>query len=171
MKAIFCRIDRCVGCKACELACAVEHSVSKRLAEAVGEEPRPSHRVRVLTVDAKGAKVRLRSVALQCRQCAEPACAAACIAGGIVKDETTGVVRLNSEKCVGCWTCTMVCPYGAVVRVTEKGVALKCDQCPDRDVPACVEDCPTHALVFCTPEEFEAYVESEMCDLEKEKRK
>ena len=160
-KELFCRIERCVGCRACELACAVEHSQSKNLAAAVAEDPPPSHRVRVLAVDEKGSKVRLRSVALQCRQCEEPACAEACIAGGIVRDEETGVVRFNPDKCVGCWSCTMVCPYGAVVRVSEQGRAVKCDRCPDRDTPACVVACPTHALLFCTPEEFEALTREE----------
>lgn len=134
----------------------MEHSASKDLAAAVAEDPSPVHRVRVRAVDEKGQTVRLRSVALQCRQCEDPACAAACIAGGITRDEETGVVRFTPEKCVGCWSCTMVCPYGAVVRVSEHGQAVKCDRCPDRDTPACVIACPTRALVFCTPEEFEA---------------
>ena len=161
MKEIFCRIERCIGCRSCELACAVEHSQSKELGAAAQEEPRPAHRISVQAVDEKGGKVRLRSVALQCRQCAEPACAAACIAGGIVKDEETGVVRFNPDRCVGCWSCTMVCPHGAIIRMTDRGLAVKCDRCPDREVPACVDACPTRALMFCTPEEFEALCREE----------
>lgn len=156
MKEIYCLIERCTGCRSCEIACAVEHSKNKELAKAVQEDPSPRYRVRVLAVDEKGGKVRLRSVALQCRQCEDPACAVACIAGGIAKDKETGAVRFNSEKCVGCWSCTMICPYGAIIRVSDQGIAVKCDQCPDRAVPACVEACPTKALLFCTPEEFEA---------------
>jgi carbon-monoxide dehydrogenase iron sulfur subunit len=156
MKEIFCRIERCLGCRACEIACAVEHSQSRSLATAIQEDPRPSYRVRVLCVDEKGGQVRLRSVALQCRQCVEPACAEACIAGGIVKDAATQVVRFNREKCVGCWSCVMVCPYGAIVRIADSGVAVKCDRCPERESPACVAACPVHALVFVEPEEFEA---------------
>ena len=156
MKEIYCLIERCLGCRSCELACAVEHSQSKDLTAAVQENPPPRHRVRVQAVDEKGGMVRLRSVALQCRQCADPACAVACIAGGIVKDEETGIVRFNQENCVGCWSCTLVCPYGAIVRVSDRGLAVKCDRCADREIPACVEACPVHALLFCTPEEFEA---------------
>ena len=33
-------------------------------------------------------------------------------------------------------------------------MALKCDLCPDRKVPACVEACPTGAIVFASGDEF-----------------
>lgn len=155
LKEIFCRIDRCLGCRSCEIACAVEHSQSKNLISAVQESPAPLHRVRALIVDEKGGYVRLRSIALQCRHCHEPACAQACIAGGIVRDEISGAVKFDREKCVACWSCTMVCPFGAIVRVSGQSCAVKCDLCPDREIPACVQACPTTALVFCEAEEFE----------------
>ena len=160
MKEIFCRIDRCLSCKTCELACAIEHSAGKNLCSAVQEIPLPVHRVRVLKIDSAGrGYVRFRTLALQCRQCLEPACASACIAGGIVKDPETGVVHFNHDRCVGCWSCTMVCPYGAIVRIGETKKAVKCDHCGDREIPACVEACPAKALLFCEPEEFEALLE------------
>jgi carbon-monoxide dehydrogenase iron sulfur subunit len=170
MKEIFCRIDRCLACKSCEIACAVVHSESGELVAALQESPLSNHRVRVLKVDDNGGKVRLRSVALQCRQCLEPACVDACIAGGIVKDETTGVVRFDRERCVGCWSCTMVCPFGAIIRVQDAKVAIKCDRCEDREQPACVVTCPTGALIFCEPEEFEALMaESDLILLKESK--
>ena len=85
MKEIFCLIERCLGCKSCELACAVEHSDSKELSVAIQEIPIPRRRVRVISAGGGDGFVRLRTLALQCRQCENPACAEACIAGGIVK--------------------------------------------------------------------------------------
>jgi carbon-monoxide dehydrogenase iron sulfur subunit len=35
---------------------------------------------------------------------------------------------------------------GVINRQAEAGI--KCDLCEDRDMPACVEACPTHALIF-----------------------
>jgi len=136
------------------------HSQSGELVKALREEPLPNHRVTVLKVDDNGRKVRMRSVALQCRQCLEPACVDACFAGGVVKDEITGLVRFDRDRCVGCWSCTMVCTFGAIVRVRDAKVAVKCDRCEDREQPACVAACPTAALVFCEPEEFEALLAS-----------
>jgi carbon-monoxide dehydrogenase iron sulfur subunit len=48
----------------------------------------------------------------------------------------------------------MVCPYGVIGRRVEERIAVKCDLCPDRDVPACVEACPTKALIYAEEEAF-----------------
>jgi carbon-monoxide dehydrogenase iron sulfur subunit len=62
----------------------------------------------------------------------------------------------RSDRCIGCWTCIMVCPYGVIGRRQDGGrwVAARCDLCPDRAIPACVEACPTRALVYAEAEEW-----------------
>ncbi len=45
----------------------------------------------------------------------------------------------------------MACPFGVIARAPAPNgrvMALKCDLCPDRDVPACVAACPTGALAL-----------------------
>jgi carbon-monoxide dehydrogenase iron sulfur subunit len=65
------------------------------------------------------------------------------------RDKKTGAVRNDPDRCVGCWSCIMVCPFGVIVRdEKERKVATKCDLCPDRDVPICVASCPNEALVY-----------------------
>jgi carbon-monoxide dehydrogenase iron sulfur subunit len=64
------------------------------------------------------------------------------------------VVERIEENCIGCWMCAMICPYGVVGRKTEVRMAVKCDRCKDRDLPACVQACPTGALVYATQREF-----------------
>lgn len=147
-KEIFVRIDRCVGCHTCELACAVEHSQSKNLFAALAETPSPRRRLFVMPAAA-------RNVTLTCRHCDPAPCLEACIAGALYRDER-GAVRQDDERCVGCWTCLMVCPYGVVSRQAERRLALKCDRCPDIDRPACVAACPTQALVFQELDDFGA---------------
>ena len=155
MKKIYCKIEKCLACKACELACAAAHSQSKNLVDAVREKELPKHRIHIESVDEKGSLQRVRSIAIQCRHCEEPLCAQACITGGICRDEKTGNIRVNLEKCVGCWSCIMVCPIGAIMKNENTHQALKCDHCPDLDKPACVDACPTGALVYCEAEEIE----------------
>lgn len=153
MKRIICQIEKCLGCGSCELACAVEHSQSRRLMEAIREVVLPKQRIRVELIDHNGTAHRYRALALQCRHCEDPVCVQACISGGISKDEKTGDVLINPERCVGCWSCIMVCPFGVIVKHEGIHRALKCDHCPDRESPACVEACPTHALIYCERDE------------------
>ncbi len=150
MKEIFVHLDRCTGCRSCQLACAVEHSSAKNLFAAIGETPGPRYRLHVERGDS-------RNVPLTCRHCDPAPCLEACIAGAMSRDER-GMVVQNEDRCVGCWTCLMVCPYGVVQRKVEEKKAVKCDRCPDREVPACVGACPTSALVYSEPDEFAAGV-------------
>ena len=146
MKKIYCKMQNCLGCKSCELACAAAHSEAKELLAAAKDKTLAKPRIRVECIDEKGEVHRVRAIAVQCRQCEDPACAQACIAGGIRKDKETGEIVVNLEKCVGCWSCIMVCPVGAIAKDEELKQALKCDHCPDLDTPACIVACPTGAL-------------------------
>ncbi len=140
-KEIFVKTSRCVGCLACTIACAVEHSHSKTLFGAVAETPRPVSRV---FVEWTAPDIK---VPIVCRQCEDAPCMHACISGAISRD-ANGVVITDSDRCIGCWTCVMVCPYGVIGRHLAQRKAYRCDRCPDRDLPACVDACPTGALVY-----------------------
>lgn len=82
-----------------------------------------------------------------CRHCEDAPCLRACISGCLYRDEK-GFVRRKKERCIGCWTCMMMCPFGVITRDKEKHIAVKCDRCHKLDVPACVNACPTGALVL-----------------------
>ena len=139
MDAIYVKPDRCMGCKSCEIACAVQHSEGKTLFSALLERPAPMKRVFVET--AEGVKMPIL-----CRHCEDAPCLNACISGCLYKDEN-GFIRRIKERCIGCWTCLMVCPFGVITRDANKHLAVKCDRCHKLDVPACVNACPTKALV------------------------
>ena len=142
MKRIW--IDRalCLGCKTCELQCAVERSsLSRTLPEAVRETPLPMARVRVCGTSTN-------PFPLQCRHCEEAPCLAACPGGALRREETDGLISLNQEICRGCWICVMSCPFGVVTPSAAFQVAVKCDACLHMDKPACVDGCPTGALTW-----------------------
>jgi carbon-monoxide dehydrogenase iron sulfur subunit len=54
--------------------------------------------------------------------------------------------------------CAMVCQFGAISAHPRTGIAVKCDFCPDRLkrglTPACVEACPTQALLYGEEEDL-----------------
>jgi carbon-monoxide dehydrogenase iron sulfur subunit len=153
LKRVYCIIEKCLACRACEIACAVAHSQSRKVTDAVREHPLPRQRIHVESIGDKNAPHGIRSIALQCRHCEDPLCAQACISGGISRHPETGEVVSNPDKCVACWSCIMVCPFGVIVQYEDCRRAAKCDHCADRDGPACVEACPTRALLFCEPQE------------------
>jgi len=164
MKRIYCNLDTCIGCKSCELACAIEHSKSKDLFLAIREEPLPRRRIQVQSSLSKGTRAPTAAIEyipypLQCRHCDEPLCVLACMSAAIHKDEVTGTVIIDEDKCVGCGMCMMVCPFGALVMDKERKVALRCGHCIESDEPACVKACPTKSLLFGELEEFEAKLE------------
>jgi len=142
MKRIYAREDYCLGCRLCEINCLVKHSRSKKIIKAFRTE-------RDTVVPGVRVEERGRvSFALQCRHCDDAPCIEACIAGAMYRDPGTGAVLCDEDRCVGCWSCIMVCPAGAVMRGKERKVASKCDLCMGDDTPVCVEGCPNEALVY-----------------------
>ena len=149
MKRIYIRERVCIGCGLCQVACQVEHSQSKDIIKAFLKEfPQPLPRIRVET---RGDI----SFAIQCRQCSEPWCVYSCLTGAMRKDPISGMVTVEAERCIGCWTCIVACPYGALTRDMSSKTVAKCDLCPGRDIPVCVVNCPNEALALSADNERE----------------
>lgn len=141
MKTIMVDMDLCVGCKTCELQCAIARSSkNKEFIKAVLEDPAPRPRI---DVQSNGDE----NLPIQCRQCEDMPCYYACPSGAIYVDDETNKVVIDDEKCIACWMCVMVCPFAAVNALEEKK-ADKCDMCIFMDYPVCVDSCPTGALQY-----------------------
>ncbi len=144
-KTIVVNIKKCLACKSCEIACAMVHSKSGVLEEAVAESPRPQ---RMVTVEAAGEF----GVPIQCRHCEDAPCITVCPTGAIQRFDEQAPVVVDADLCIGCKLCMLICPFG-ILQIDKKGRAIiKCDMCMERiekDLdPACVEACPTKALSF-----------------------
>ena len=153
MKTVFVNPERCIGCKQCEVACAVEHSESKDLYQAVFETPKPRPRIHV----APGIYLNT-AFPNKCRHCDPAPCMGVCPTGAISRDADLDIVVIDGDKCITCAMCAMVCPFDVIrffksptVKL-DKVVAIKCDHCIERQrqgqEPACVEVCKVGALVF-----------------------
>ena len=141
---IYIETSKCLGCKTCEIECAVVHSKAKTLAGAISETS-TFPRLRVEEIDSI-------SVPLHCCHCDSAPCVSACPSGAISKDKETGAIAIKQEMCVGCRYCILVCPYGVPEEKKGGKVITKCDFCFENlkkgNLPACVMGCPTKAIKF-----------------------
>jgi anaerobic carbon-monoxide dehydrogenase iron sulfur subunit len=141
MRKIYIKESACIGCRLCEVYCRLEHSRSDDLVKAFKRES-PSAISRCLVEVNKPV-----SLSVRCRSCEDAPCVRACLTGALQRDPITGIVAVDEEKCIGCWTCILSCPFGAVRRDTQLGKIIKCDLCGDKEIPVCVSNCPNEALV------------------------
>ena len=138
MKRVYVNEKWCIGCHLCEYNCAFANSGQADMVKALkGRDIFPRIRVE------ESGNINF---AVSCRHCTDPICAKSCISGAIsVKDG----VCIDRDKCVGCLTCVMVCPYGALSQ-GEHGAVQKCELCLQNTCgePACVKGCPNRAIVY-----------------------
>lgn len=138
-KMIIADPSECIGCHVCEIACVVAHNHQCW--------PRSTRefvpRIRVLN-EAKN------SIAVTCRHCNNAPCITSCPVNALSFVNAT--VQLDQTRCIGCKSCIIACPFGAIDMVlavdSDIVLAQKCDMCQTTNTgqPACVTHCPTQAL-------------------------
>lgn len=139
MKRVYPNEKWCIGCHLCEYNCAFANSGESDMVKALKNKPVFPR----ITVEENN-KI---TYAVSCRHCDDPICVKSCISGALSKAD--GVIKVDKDKCIGCLTCILVCPYGAVSQGKD-GVAQKCELCLENSCgePACVKGCPNRALVY-----------------------
>ena len=145
--AFYMNMERCTGCKTCEIACKSERKLP------IGIRWR---RVRDFETDNP---VSVSHLSMACNHCEDPACVKACPVKAYSK-RPDGIVVQNHAACIGCKACISACPYAAPVFDAAENKVSKCDYCVDRiaqgGVPRCAEACPNDALVVGTLDELQA---------------
>ena len=139
MKRVYVNEQWCLGCHLCEYNCAFTNSGQTNIVKALkGKSIFP--RIHVEGED----KI---TFAVSCRHCEDPMCVKSCISGALSKKD--GTVCIDRNKCVGCLTCILVCPYGAMSQ-DANGAVQKCELCMGNTCgePACVKGCPNRAIVY-----------------------
>lgn len=148
---------RCIGCRSCEIACGEEHDLflpdvknDKAL-----EKLRDTSEVQWTVVNKFDTEKGEVFVKKQCMHCWQPACAAACLTIAMEKRKEGPVIWFG-DKCMGCRYCMVSCPFEMpkFEYHSWNPKIQKCTMCYDRiqkgKKPACVEACPTNALIFGT---------------------
>jgi len=134
--------DNCIGCHACEAACAEKNDTPPHLAfRSVG----------YLEGGTWPAYARL-NISMACNHCDNPVCLKGCPTRAYTKFAEYGAVLQDPDICFGCGYCTWVCPYNAPQLDLKAGHVSKCNMCVDRLEaglkPACAAACLGGALDF-----------------------
>jgi Fe-S-cluster-containing dehydrogenase component/DMSO reductase anchor subunit len=135
--------NRCVGCRACVVACANKNNgANNNYWRKVSEYNSQNHPL-----------FPVFYISMACNHCETHPCLTNCPANAYSLDSNNAVIH-NSDKCIGCRYCTWVCPYNAPVFNGKTAVVSKCTSCTDNlsesDNPACTEVCPLTALTYKT---------------------
>ena len=170
-------VSKCIGCKACQVACMEWNDLRDEVGTNVGVytnpmdltaqswtlmrfyevEPEPNHLEWLIRKDG-------------CMHCADPGCLKACPAPGAIVKYANGIVDFISEHCIGCGYCIKGCPFDIPRMNPVDNKVYKCTLCSDRVgvglEPSCVKACPTGAITFGPKDDMVTYAEQRAADLQ-----
>lgn len=125
------RMDRCIGCHSCALACA--RLVHKKLSwESSG-----------IRIHSTGG-LSTGFVSQRCLACEDAPCARVCPTGALTPRKGGGVV-FHKKRCISCGDCVPACPVEGIARDRD-GRIYVCVHCG-----RCVEYCPHDCLEMRDP--------------------
>lgn len=144
IKATLVDITKCIGCRACQVACKQwndrdgEHT---ELEPGLGFQNPATLSAKTLTLitfheladeKAPGGLQYLFTMR-RCLHCLEPACASACPTTALQR-QPDGPVTYNASQCIGCRYCIWACPWGVPTAEWDSLAPKiqKCTHCADR---------------------------------------
>ncbi len=159
--------SKCTFCRACVVACKLENRVGSQWT-----------RNDVVVVGPDQEKdPPVYAVFMNCMQCENPPCIAACpVEGKGLEKRADGIVLVKPNSCAGNQFCVQACPYGALRLTPTRNahgyeIVDKCTYCahkldrpadaPGGNRPACAQACPTNAIEFGLRDELLAKVTRE----------
>lgn len=146
-------LDRCTGCGACAVACAVENNVPPARPQTTDRTGLTWMRIYRADNGESFPDNRTVFIPISCQHCGHhPPCVAVCPQNAVDVNPETGVVSQIPERCLGCRYCMVACPFHARyfnwfdpewpqgmeaalnpdVSVRMRGVVEKCNLCHSR---------------------------------------
>jgi benzoyl-CoA reductase subunit BamC len=134
IKTIRVDVDKCNGCRACEMICSAFHA-----AEKYGTTNPGRARIRVIREPLRDIYVPV-------------------FAGDYSPAECAGrdIYIIDGKEYEECAFCRASCPSRDVFKEPDSGLPLKCDMCeddPPQEEPLCVQWCLNDALIYEVREE------------------
>jgi molybdopterin-containing oxidoreductase family iron-sulfur binding subunit len=117
---------RCVGCKACMVACKAENKTP----------PGVSYTVVVEEAVANRFDDKPIFMTKPCFHCENPPCVDVCPVSATFKRAQDGIVAIDYDRCIGCRYCITGCPYGARYFDFGENYALVVADTPYAQVPS-----------------------------------
>jgi formate dehydrogenase iron-sulfur subunit len=175
MKGFLIDNSKCIGCRACMVACKQWHdlpaSKTKFFAGPGYQNPRDldANTFTLITYNEveKGGRMNWVFGNRRCMHCNDPGCASACPVKALEKTPE-GPVYWNAWKCIGCRYCMFACPYH-IPKFEWRSAnpeIRKCTMCYERVqvgmIPSCAKTCPTGAIEFGDRDALVAEAESRL---------
>lgn len=126
VKAVKVNLDKCIGCRACEVACSAFHASPK-------------------FSSINPARSRIRLFMDELNDVYVPI-----FAGYLSKAECSGrhVYKINGKSYSECSLCRSSCSARDLFKEPDSGLPLKCDMCDGEGEPMCVQVCRPGALTY-----------------------
>jgi formate dehydrogenase iron-sulfur subunit len=158
-------VSKCIGCKACQVACMEWNDIRDDVGRNLGVYDNPIDLTDRSWTVMRFYEEEMPDKGLQwlivkdgCLHCEDPGCLRACPAPGAIVQFANGIVDFQQENCIGCGYCQTGCPFNIPRYSLKDQKAYKCTLCSDRVAvglePACIKSCPTQALTFGSKEDM-----------------
>jgi formate dehydrogenase iron-sulfur subunit len=169
-------VSKCIGCKACQVACMEWNDIRDDVGTCAGTYDNPgdlSDRswtlMRFYEEELPDKGLQWLIVKDGCLHCADPGCLRACPAPGALIQYANGIVDFQQEYCIGCGYCQTGCPFNIPRYSAKDQKAYKCTLCSDRVAvglePACIKACPTQALSFGSKQDMKDLAAERLVEL------
>jgi len=168
--------SKCIGCKACQVACMQWNDNRDTIGSTVGVYDNPADLTTKSWTVMRFNEVERADGGLDwlirkdgCMHCEDPGCLKACPAPGAIVKYENGIVDFVKDNCIGCGYCVAGCPFNVPRISKDDHKAYKCTLCSDRvaqgEGAACAKSCPTKAIRFGKKKDLVEWANNRVKDL------
>ena len=118
---------KCIGCKACQVACMEWNDLRDEIGTSTGHYENPHDLGQASWTLMRFAEYENPKGDLEwlirkdgCMHCEDPGCLKACPSPGAIVQYANGIVDFHEENCIGCGYCVTGCPFD-IPRISQEG--------------------------------------------------
>lgn len=139
-KALMINVEKCTGCRICEMVCSLKKEGAVNPSRA---------RIHVVHWEEKAIEIPI-----VCQQCETPLCLTICPVNARFRGGEPGGIEIDYDMCIGCKMCLVACPFGSTCFDPVAKKVINCDLC--QGDPECAKFCETKAIEYVEATVFNA---------------